>query len=269
MKKDLTQIQAESNMYVEKLLETKRAELAGWREQYEEAINGYNQVVNQLSQLYSMFGLPEVDHSLPKVELKVPDFKTPKSKEVETEMTPSSEVAAEAETEETEEEAEEEDGDVEEEQAKPKKGVKSGGTESEVILTQTPSLREAAQLVLASATRPLNPAEVLEELEQRNWMPESKNPLNYVRYVLSSNVETGLFTRVAGHRGCYRIHPKNPNFPGGKITVANFRTAKDLIKPYKSNMGRPPRGRDDSRHMPNSPESIVDSLISCHDGDDD
>lgn len=52
--------------------------------------------------------------------------------------------------------------------------------------------------------------EIHEKLAERGWLPVSKDPLNYVRYALSSNKSIFQSTK----RGHYRLDPSNPYTTG-------------------------------------------------------
>ena len=57
----------------------------------------------------------------------------------------------------------------------------------------------------------LSPQEVFERLESKGWLPEnSKEPLGYIRYTLSSN--KAIFK--SRKRGRYHLDPSNPYATG-------------------------------------------------------
>jgi hypothetical protein len=47
-------------------------------------------------------------------------------------------------------------------------------------------------------------------LRARGWLPNSDDPLAYIRFTLSK--EQGIFLRVEGQRGTYELAPDNPYF---------------------------------------------------------
>jgi hypothetical protein len=64
-----------------------------------------------------------------------------------------------------------------------------------------PRLIDAIQTVIGSAT--MNAIQVHGELKKRHWLPNSDDPLGYIRYTLSK--EKDIFHRIEGQRGFYHL----------------------------------------------------------------
>lgn len=64
-----------------------------------------------------------------------------------------------------------------------------------------PRLIDAIQTVIASNT--MNAVQVYGELKKRHWLPNSDDPLGYIRYTLSK--EKDIFHRIDGQRGFYHL----------------------------------------------------------------
>jgi len=67
--------------------------------------------------------------------------------------------------------------------------------------TSKPRLIDAIQQVVGTKT--MNALEIHGELKKRHWLPNSDDPLGYIRYTLSANKE--IFLRVEGQRGHYHL----------------------------------------------------------------
>lgn len=71
-----------------------------------------------------------------------------------------------------------------------------------------PNLISAAQMIIASrGNTEMNAAEIHAELRKRHWLPNSDDPLGYLRYTLSANKD--IFLRVEGKRGFYKLDRDN------------------------------------------------------------
>lgn len=94
-------------------------------------------------------------------------------------------------------------------------------------------LEDSIQIVMG--TQEMSAKEILVKLAERGWVPDnSKDPLNYVRTILSSNKDT--FRNQS--RGRYRLDPTNPYTLGehqvpleGQVKPKPTKTKEDQIEP--------------------------------------
>jgi hypothetical protein len=75
---------------------------------------------------------------------------------------------------------------------------------------QRPRLEDSIQIVMGG--KELSAPEIHTELKNRHWIPDSKDPLGYIRYSLSAN--SAIFLRREGVRGKYHLDPRNPYATG-------------------------------------------------------
>jgi hypothetical protein len=75
------------------------------------------------------------------------------------------------------------------------------GSRSSTRREGTPSLISATQMVMGSKT--MNAGQVFEGLKAKGWLPNSSDPLGYIRYTLSKNKD--IFHRAEGKRGYYTL----------------------------------------------------------------
>jgi hypothetical protein len=73
-----------------------------------------------------------------------------------------------------------------------------------------PRLEDSIQIVMGS--KELSAPEIHAELKNRHWIPDSKDPLGYIRYTLSAN--SAIFLRREGVRGKYHLDSRNPYATG-------------------------------------------------------
>jgi hypothetical protein len=73
-----------------------------------------------------------------------------------------------------------------------------------------PRLEDSIQIVMGS--KELSAPEIHAELKNRHWIPDSKDPLGYIRYALSAN--SAIFLRREGVRGKYHLDSRNPYATG-------------------------------------------------------
>ncbi len=73
-----------------------------------------------------------------------------------------------------------------------------------------PRLEDSIQIVMGG--KELTAPEICAELKSRHWIPNSKDPLGYIRYSLSAN--SAIFLRRKGVRGKYHLDPSNPYATG-------------------------------------------------------
>lgn len=69
-----------------------------------------------------------------------------------------------------------------------------------------PRLADSMQIVMGG--RELSATEIHAELKNRHWVPDSKDPLGYIRYALSAN--PSIFLRRESVRGKYHLDKNNP-----------------------------------------------------------
>jgi hypothetical protein len=66
-----------------------------------------------------------------------------------------------------------------------------------------PRIADAIQLVMEAYPDITTPDEIKEKIEERNWLPRSKNPARYIRFILSRDKR---FAKLEGAgRGHYRL----------------------------------------------------------------
>ena len=73
-----------------------------------------------------------------------------------------------------------------------------------------PRLEDAIQIAMGN--KELTAPEIHAELKARHWIPDSKDPLGYIRYALSAN--PAIFRRREGVRGKYHLDSANPYSSG-------------------------------------------------------
>jgi hypothetical protein len=73
-----------------------------------------------------------------------------------------------------------------------------------------PRLEDSIQIAMGN--KELSAPEIHTELKNRHWIPDSKDPLGYIRYALSAN--SAIFLRREGVRGKYHLDPRNPYATG-------------------------------------------------------
>jgi len=93
-----------------------------------------------------------------------------------------------------------------------------------------PRLEDSIQIVMGG--KELSAPEIHVELKSRHWIPDSKDPLGYIRYALSAN--PAIFLRRDGVRGKYHLDPVNPYATGkhkgpieGHVNPKSKKKAKD------------------------------------------
>lgn len=79
-----------------------------------------------------------------------------------------------------------------------------------VVTGKAPRLIDAIQMVMRNKHMKAN--QVHDLLKARNWLPNSKDPLGYIRFTLSS--EGDIFQRTEGERGVYHLDEANPYYSG-------------------------------------------------------
>jgi hypothetical protein len=80
---------------------------------------------------------------------------------------------------------------------------------------KAPRLIDAIQMVMRN--KKMKAQQIYEHLKSKGWLPNSKDPIGYIRFTLSS--EGDIFQRVDGERGVYHLEPSNPYYSGklGKL----------------------------------------------------
>ena len=91
--------------------------------------------------------------------------------------------------------------------------------------TKRRSLIEDIQTVIAGNT--MNAVQVHVELKKRHWLPNSDDPLGYIRYTLSK--EKTIFLRIEGQRGFYHLKGSKAN-AGAKVTKPTPKAAPSVPK---------------------------------------
>ena len=86
-------------------------------------------------------------------------------------------------------------------------GVPKGKKVAEI---PRPRLEDSMQIVMGG--KELSAPEIHAELKARHWIPDSRDPLGYIRYALSAN--PAIFLRRQGVRGKYHLDPSNPYATG-------------------------------------------------------
>ena len=75
---------------------------------------------------------------------------------------------------------------------------------------KAPRLIDAIQMVMRN--KKMKAQQIHEHLRSKGWLPNSKDPIGYIRFTLSS--EGNIFQRVDGERGVYHLEPSNPYYSG-------------------------------------------------------
>lgn len=75
---------------------------------------------------------------------------------------------------------------------------------------KVPRIIDALQMVIKNKQIGAKEAHAL--LKAKSWLPNSKDPLGYIRFTLSD--ESEIFHRVEGARGVYELDPSNPHYNG-------------------------------------------------------
>ena len=267
---------SKSDLLAEQLLTAKEAELADWAAKHEEAIAGYNETAEQIKKLRAALGMDETVASLPEVKLAAAPTKAksaPKAK-----STPKAKSKPKA-------KAKKKAKSAPKAKASPKvKGGRKSASKS------VPRLIEAIQIVMGKSTA--TGAEIHAELKRRHWLPNSDDPLGYIRYTLSAN--KNLFLRVEGDRGHYYLDPSNPYASGKKThdepkeesvpapkaavvapepVVAEVPKAEPKKAEPKVEAPKVEAKKAEPKKAapvvvdpldPESPEAIVDSILSSH-----
>lgn len=112
---------------------------------------------------------------------------------------------------------------------------------------QRPRLEDSIQIVMGG--KELSAPEIHTELKNRHWIPDSKDPLGYIRYALSAN--SAIFLRREGVRGKYHLDPRNPYATGkhkgpieGHINPKSKKKdqdqSPDSVEPIETTTIRPP-----------------------------
>lgn len=109
-------------------------------------------------------------------------------------------------------------------------GVPPKGKKSAEI--PRPRLEDSIQIVMGG--KELSAPEIHAELKSRHWIPDSKDPLGYIRYALSAN--PAIFLRREGVRGKYHLDPSNPYATGkhkgpieGHVNPKSKKKGKDSV----------------------------------------
>lgn len=130
-----------------------------------------------------------------------------------------------------------------------------------LVAGKVPRLIDALQMVMRS--KQMGAKEAYTLLKARKWLPNSKDPLSYIRFTLSDEHE--IFHRVEGKRGVYQLDPSNPYFSGkGKKPEAEAELPQSPPKvvsapPPPPSVGEsepPPAITDDDSHQ------VVDAILS-------
>lgn len=88
-----------------------------------------------------------------------------------------------------------------------------------------PSLIKAIQIVMGRKT--LNADQVHEALKAKTWLPNSSDPIGYIRYTLSKNKD--IFLRVEGKRGHYHLGEANIVKPANGVTERKTSTRSEPV----------------------------------------
>jgi hypothetical protein len=108
-----------------------------------------------------------------------------------------------------------------------------------------PRLEDAIQLAMGN--KELTAPEIHLELKARHWIPDSKDPLGYIRYALSAN--PAIFRRREGVRGKYHLDSANP-----------YSTGKHKV-PIEGHVN--PKGKKKNKDKGSSPTSSK-AVVEAH-----
>jgi len=177
------------------LLEKKEAKLASLAEQYHKIIEDYNTLAEQIRSLRAILGMDTTVEDLSDSGLMLPASKSsaPKARKKPGRKAKAAPKKMQAKA--------------------PKRGPKT---------KQVPRLIDAIQIVMGSST--VTATEVHTELKKRHWLPNSDDPLGYIRYTLSANKD--IFLRVEGQRGHYYLDDTNSNCKKSSHDEAKSETPK-------------------------------------------
>jgi hypothetical protein len=73
-----------------------------------------------------------------------------------------------------------------------------------------PRIIDAIQIVMRN--KDMKAQQIYELLKAKGWLPNSRDPMGYIRFTLSSEGE--IFQRKDGERGVYHLDPTNPYYTG-------------------------------------------------------
>lgn len=111
--------------------------------------------------------------------------------------------------------------------------------------------------------REMTAPEVYEKLKEKDWLPDSKDPLNYIRYILSSN--KSIFKSES--RGRYHLDSSNPYAVGnveapieGYVNPKSTKTKKNAI-PTKTAVVEESGIEDQAGESP-EPEVVAEDPIT-------
>jgi len=130
-----------------------------------------------------------------------------------------------------------------------------------LVAGKVPRLIDALQMVIRSKS--IGAKEAYKLLKARKWLPNSKDPLSYIRFTLSD--ESEIFHRVEDSRGLYQLDPSNPYYILGKgkkseaevdFPKSSLRAVSTPPTPSMSESEPPPAITDDESHQ------VVDAILS-------
>jgi len=94
---------------------------------------------------------------------------------------------------------------------------------------KAPRIIDAIQIVMRN--KDMKAQQIHELLKAKGWLPNSRDPMGYIRFTLSS--EGDIFQRKEGERGVYHLDPTNPYYTG------KFNSTKGGSKPPKPDTEEP------------------------------
>lgn len=124
-----------------------------------------------------------------------------------------------------------------------------------LISGKSPRLIDALQMVMRS--KQMGAKEAYALLKARKWLPNSKDPLSYIRFTLSD--ENEIFHRVEGKRGVYQLDPSNPYAVGKKKTEETDSTTPPSQPPPSQ---PPPSVNDSETPMADDSYQVVDAILN-------
>ena len=113
---------------------------------------------------------------------------------------------------------------------------------------KAPRIIDAIQIVMRN--KDMKAQQIHELLKAKGWLPNSRDPMGYIRFTLSSEGE--IFQRKDGERGVYHLDPTNPYYTG------KFPNAKVTQKPTKPTLEEPEPTHKSSVTASPSPQEVVD-----------
>lgn len=102
-----------------------------------------------------------------------------------------------------------------------------------IAVGKAPRLIDAIQMVMRN--KKMKAQQIHEHLRNKGWLPNSKDPIGYIRFTLSS--EGNIFQRLDGERGVYQLDPSNPYY-NGKLG-AKSTSKRSVQEPIEDDLAPP------------------------------